>query len=228
MSKGYISIFIGVFGAGKDTQAKLLEDKGLVRTFSVGQILRDASKDMPWLKEYLLAGTLVPTDKLAEILINFFNHLALQKVKHLIITGFPRVFSQIDVLKRLIKETGLKFYKAFNFVLEDAQIADRILHRYVCPKCGALYNLRTNPPKDDTRCDFDGAALVKRQDDNLKTLCRRYTVFVKQTIPVIEYFRKLGCLVDIDANRTIKEIQKDLEEYFTKEVIQSCDAFVVQ
>ena len=222
----YVSVFLGPQGAGKDTQARLLEKQGIIKSFSVGDILREAGKSDKALQALLDAGQLVPSDKLSKVLSDFFkNKTFSQNLKHIVLTGFPREVSQIYILVDLMKVTGWEFGLLFNLKLDRRTVLERISSRYICPKCGAVYNLKTNPPKHGLVCDYDGTKLIKRTDDqNVEAITTRLNRFDTQSVPVINLFRKYGCVVDIDANRSIDDIYRDILHVFYKfpEYKQKC------
>jgi len=217
----FIDIFHGPQGAGKDTQATLLIKQGVISAFSVGAILRKVAKKRIEISKYLLQGTLVPPDELANILIEYLSaFLEKNKCEHIILTGFPRSLPQIKVLDNLLKGLDASLGCVFYFKLRREQAVKRITNRYTCPKCGRIYNLITNPPKYDTTCDFDGSKLVQRADDtNIKTIETRLQIFELDTLPVIEYFRKLNCVFEVDASKSIRTIHKNLVRVYQNFVL---------
>ena len=91
-------------------------------------------------------------------------------------------------------------------------IIERLSSRRSCPKCGTIYNLVTNPPKQEGKCDCDLTDLIQREDDKPTAVKKRLIVYKKQTEPLIEYYTKKGIIVNIDSNPTIKEISHKVEK----------------
>ena len=106
---------------------------------------------------------------------------------------------------------------AFILELKLQDILKRLKYRYVCPKCGAIYNLVTNPPKVPNKCDYDGTPLVKRADDvDINSIKNRLHNYEKMTVPVIKFFAECGCVYKIDASRSISAINKELRNALLK------------
>ena len=212
----FLSTFLGPQGAGKDTQARLLEQEGLIKAYSVGEILREVSKTNAKIKDYLDRGVLVPKPQIKRILLDFLQNkiveLQKQDVQHLVLTGFPRSVEQIKVLNFLLKNLPVHMGKVFYFELSRKQAILRLENRYICPKCGAIYNLITNPPKNGLFCDYDGTKLVKRHDDaNLQAIKTRLDIFYNKTIKIVDFFEQYNCVVRIDASKTIQEIFEQIK-----------------
>ena len=69
---------------------------------------------------------------------------------------------------------------------------------------------RSNPPKNDKKCDFDGSELYQRDDDKAETVKHRIQVYFEQTSPLIAYYRDHGKLVEIDGTQPIDQVTQDL------------------
>lgn len=213
----FVNLILGPQGAGKDTQAKLLEKHGIAKSFSVGEVLREVALHNKYISRMLKRGDLVDSKTLTDLLIKFFSNKVtyLKETEHIILTGFPREYSQISVLRTLLEYFQWDFGLVIVLDLSLDQIKIRLDNRYVCPVCGAIYNLVTNPPKIPGRCDNDGAKLKKRSDDlDLKAIRHRLQLYRLKTVPVIYFFKKCGCVVSIDASATITKINQELQSIF--------------
>ena len=92
----------------------------------------------------------------------------------------------------------------------DDNIVQRMSGRRACPKCGATYHIRYNPPQQDGICDGCGAELIQREDDKAETVQKRLTVYHSQTQPLIEYYKEQGCMHSVDGTRTMEEVFGDI------------------
>jgi adenylate kinase len=209
MSK--IIVMIGAPGAGKGTQARLLSENYGYPQISTGDILREmAQADTPLgkeIKETLASGKLVSDQILAEVIL---NRTSREDCKNgFILDGYPRTIEQArnleDLAANLKKEILL-----LNVVVQEDQLFKRMTGRRVCSKCGEIYNIYSRPPKRDGYCDMDGAPLLQRSDDSPETVSRRFEAYREATAPLVDYSRESGRLIEIDGDRPIEEISKQL------------------
>lgn len=119
-----------------------------------------------------------------------------------ILDGYPRNVSQAEGLDAI---TG-PLDKVVCIDVDDNIIVDRMTGRRGCPKCGSMYHVKYNPPKQDGICDACGEALIQRKDDNEETVKNRLKVYHETTAPVINYYDEKGLLVKINGVGDIDEI----------------------
>ena len=115
--------------------------------------------------------------------------------------GFPRTLAQARGLEEIAPIDAVVFLE-----LDRDTVVERLSARRVCPKCGALYNLLTQPPKEDGRCDKCGAELVQRDDDRPEVISRRFQVYMRDSAPLVDYYQEKGILVRVDAARPPEEV----------------------
>ena len=96
-------------------------------------------------------------------------------------------------------------------------LVQRLVNRRSCPKCGTIYNLVSNPPKIMDYCDICDTKLVQRKDDNEETARLRFETYEKETAPLYDYFKQMGILKEIDANKPISEIWENLKSIIFEE-----------
>ena len=210
----YIVLF-GPPGAGKGTYGRKLSQWLGIPVVATGDMLRAAIEKGTQLgervKKYVYAGELVPDDIMREVVKQALDSEAAKD--GVIFDGFPRTLQQAKMLEELLSERGAHIDLIIELNASDDVIIERLSSRRVCPKCGAVYNLRTNPPKDDNKCDVCGTPLVQRDDDKPETIKFRLDVYHRQTAPLLEYFRKqpVDYLV-ISTEGTIEEGEKRLRE----------------
>ncbi|MCD6530968.1 adenylate kinase [bacterium] len=210
----YIVLF-GPPGAGKGTYGRKLSQWLGIPVVATGDMLRAAIEKGTELgervKKYVYAGELVPDDIMREVVKQALDSDAAKD--GVIFDGFPRTLQQAKMLEELLSERGAHIDLIIELNASDDVIIERLSSRRVCPKCGAVYNLRTNPPKDDNKCDVCGTPLVQRDDDKPETIKFRLDVYHRQTAPLLEYFRQqpVNYLV-ISTEGTIGEGEKRLRE----------------
>lgn len=203
-------IMLGAPGAGKGTQAAILNQKLGIPTISTGNILRAAVKDGTPIglkaKEYMDHGHLVPD----EVIIGIINERlqAEDCKKGYILDGVPRTIAQAEALDK----AGIVFDAVINLEISDEEILQRMSGRRVCEKCGASYHVVAIPPKVEGVCDVCGGALVQRADDAPKTVASRLEVYHRETEPLKEYYAHKGNLKEIFNQPTVEgTTQKILE-----------------
>jgi len=199
-------IFLGPPGSGKGTQAELFERRFGLKKISTGDLLRDAIRRGTELgklaKEYINRGELVPDD----VVVALVEEVLRKTSDGYILDGFPRTIEQAKSLDRILEKLGKKLDAAVLFAVPDDEIVRRLSARRICPKCHAVYNLVTKPPKEDEICDVCGTPLEMRDDDKPETVRRRIEVYRKDTEPLVDFYRKKGLLVEVKAVGNPEEV----------------------
>lgn len=193
-------ILFGPPGAGKGTQAKRLEQSLNVPHLSTGDMLRSARRAGTELgakaASYMDAGQLVP-DSLVIDLIR--ERLALPDcATGFLLDGFPRTVAQAEELDRMLAVCRREIDRVVSIEVTDDEIVQRIVGRWSCPVCGAVYHQVTMPSRVSGICDQDGAALVQRADDTEFTVRDRLAAFRQQTSPLKELYRSRGLLREVE------------------------------
>jgi len=202
-------ILLGPPGAGKGTQARIIEDeRGLVQ-LSTGDMLRAAVAAGTELgkkaKAIMEAGKLVPDD----LMVNLISERIEQPdVKGgFILDGFPRTVPQAEALDRMLSAKGLKIDHVIEMRVDDGALVDRITGRYTCAKCGRGYHDANQKPKVEGVCDSCGSTEFKRRaDDNAETVKTRLKQYHEQTAPILPYYQAEGVLKTIDGMADIDDV----------------------
>lgn len=186
-------VLMGPPGAGKGTQGEILSTRLGINTISTGVMLRTAIKEQTEVgkiaQEYINDGKLVPDDVIVSIVK---ERLAKPDcAKGFILDGFPRTTAQAVALT----ESGVKIDKVLSLEVDDDVIVGRLSARRECSKCGAPYNIVSNKPKTEGKCDKCAGDLIQRADDKPETIKNRLDVYHDQTEPIKDYYAKLGLLV---------------------------------
>jgi len=210
-------VFIGAPGAGKGTYAQYFKEKYCIPHISTGDIFREEISKGTKLgllaKQYIDKGLLVPDDIVIGIVKERLSKPDV--LNGFILDGFPRTLNQA---KALLEITTVDAVIYFN-VSEDIAVR-RLSGRRICPVCGRIYNIYYEPkPRFNEVCDFDGSKLIQRSDDQPEVVKERYRVFHETFKPIIDYYRDLGLLIEIDANRSIKDVAPELENILVEKGI---------
>lgn len=208
-------ILLGAPGAGKGTVAKLLTEMDGSVQISTGDILRAAVKAGTELgkkaEAAMKAGELVSDDLIMGIM---GERLKEDDCKAgFLLDGFPRTIPQADALKGLLENMGIKLDAVVNLVVPREEILNRLTTRRTCVDCGAIYNVRSNPPIQEGVCDKCGGDVVQRDDETEEAISKRLDVFNEQTAPLVEYYRNEGNLLDADSTNSsnvVDVIKKEL------------------
>lgn len=205
-------ILMGAPGSGKGSYAVELKKYYSIPHISTGEIFREAIANQTPMgllaKTFIDKGNLVPDEVTNEIVKERLKQEDCQK--GFILDGYPRTIVQAESLTKILKELEINLKAAINLEVSDELIIQRIVNRRMCSNCDKGYNLVTYPPKVEGICDVCGAPLYTRKDDNLETITSRLNVYNKQTKPLIDYYNKLGKLISVDSNGTIKDIVDEI------------------
>ena len=206
-------IIFGPPGAGKGTQSDFVVNKYNLFQVSTGNLLREeiSKKTNLGLEIYnkINAGKLV-SDKIVSNLVE--NFLSNEKYKNKIVfDGYPRNLIQANELDKLLSKYNQKITLALNLKTDLEIIKKRISGRYLCGKCGKIYNKFFNPPPKDKVCCKD-EFLNKRGDDNVDVAVKRYNTYIEQTSPVLDFYRKKNLLKEVNGESSIDQIYKEISD----------------
>ena len=194
-------ILLGAPGAGKGTVAKLLTKMDGSVQISTGDILRAAVAAGTELgkkaQAAMKAGDLVSDDLIMGIM---GERLKEDDCKNgYLLDGFPRTIPQAEALKKLLADMGEELDMVVNIDVPRDVILDRLTTRRTCEGCGAIYNVKSNPPKEEGKCDQCGGAVTQREDETEEAIGNRLDVYNKQTAPLADFYAKEGNMITVDA-----------------------------
>jgi adenylate kinase len=212
MSK--IIVLMGAPGAGKGTQARLLEERLGLPQISTGDMFRALKEARTPLAEevraIMQAGQLVPD----EVTIRVVRERTAREdcQRGYILDGFPRNPAQAAMLNELAAEQGHGL-QAILIDVPTELLEQRMVGRRNCPVCGEIYNVYFKPPKTDNVCDLHpDARLNHRADDNAETVQARLNTYEQQTRPLLDYYQAKNLLHRVDGTRGPSEIYGDIEK----------------
>ncbi|MGO1922754.1 MAG: adenylate kinase [Jeotgalicoccus sp.] len=207
-------IIMGLPGAGKGTQAAKIIKKYSIPHISTGDMFRLAIRNETDLgrqaKAFMDQGELVPDEVTVGIVK---ERLSQNDVKDgFLLDGFPRTVEQAEALKNIMTELGSQIDQTVYVEVPEEELMNRLTGRRICETCGATYHLVFNPPKTEGICDLDGGKLYQREDDNPETVQNRLEVNIKQTAPLLDFYKGLGVLATVDGSKDIEEVFEEVDE----------------
>jgi adenylate kinase len=209
LARGIRVILLGAPGAGKGTQAKLLQEQFGVCQISTGDILRKAVVEQTSLgkeaSQYIRRGALVPDD----VIINLVAERLKEKdcEQGFILDGFPRTIAQAESLQAILQTRDLVLDGVLSVRVPHNVIVERLTGRRTCKNCGTLKHVAFDPPRKQGVCDRCGGELYQRDDDREETITARLKVYDTQTAPLEGYYRERGLLNEIDGVGKVEDVR---------------------
>jgi adenylate kinase len=207
-------VLLGPPGAGKGTQAKLLEESRSLVKLSTGDMLRAAVEAGTELGRTAGAimerGELVPDDLVIKLIAERMDRGGVGS--GYILDGFPRTIAQAEALDALLKQRGKTLDRVVVMEVDDEALVERIAGRFACGFCGEGYHDLYKLPKVQGVCDRCGSSgFVRRKDDNEEVVRARLKAYHAQTEPLIDYYRRQGKVSAVDGMADIPAVAKEIE-----------------
>lgn len=218
-------ILMGAPGAGKGTQSKLISARYAIPQVSTGDILRDnvargtelGKKADPIMK----SGQLVPDDLMLAMVADRLQQPDARR--GFILDGFPRTVRQAEWLDDYLGSASFDGRRiapvVVNIRVSYNQLLQRLTGRRSCPVDGRIYNIYSQPPKNDELCDSCGSRLVQRKDDKEDVISERLKSYERQTLPLVEYYNRKGSLHELNGEAPVDRVTAE-----TLAIIESSSA----
>ncbi|NTV41057.1 MAG: adenylate kinase [Candidatus Moranbacteria bacterium] len=205
-------IIFGPQGSGKGTQAEKLAEKFNLSHIESGQIFRVIAKDESvfgkMIRNLIKEGEVVPDETTVEVLNRYVKKVSVGQ--GLILDSAPRTVGQIELVEKMMASYNRKIDKAIYISLPYQQSVERITKRYLCTACAKSLVLGRDIETSSSSCPSCGGLITQRADDTIDGITKRLDIFYSITVPVIEYYRKKGILIEIDGSREIEEVFRDI------------------
>jgi adenylate kinase len=205
-------ILMGPPGAGKGTQAARLAERLRVPAISTGEILRAEVQRGSALgreaRAYMDRGALVP-----DALIIAIIETRLQRedcARGFILDGFPRTLTQAEALDHALARLGWSLHRVGSLNVPHDEVERRLSGRRTCRDCSTPYHLAFKPPTHRDVCDICGGTLLQREDDSAAVIAARLEVYARDTVPLLDYYRRRGLLAEIDGRGQHDEVLASL------------------
>lgn len=207
-------LIMGLPGAGKGTQAEKIIDTYQIPHISTGDMFREAmaeGTDMGKLaKSYIDRGELVPDEVTNGIVKERLG--ASDVATGFLLDGFPRTIDQAYSLTEILESINKTVDYVINIDVNPEILVERLSGRFICKDCGATYHKVFNPPRVEGTCDrCGGHNFFQREDDKPETVKNRLEINIKQSAPILEYYRKQNLVYDINGNQAIDQVFKEVQ-----------------
>jgi len=205
-------VLLGPPGAGKGTQAEILAEKTKLAHVSSGDLFRENLKNQTELgklaKSFMDKGELVPDDVTIKMIKDRLSRPDCKEGA--ILDGFPRTPAQAEALEKMLTEFHGQVDLVPYITGSEEVLVERTSGRWTCRAHGHIYHQKFNPPKQKGICDIDGSELYQRDDDQADTVRHRIQVYMQQTMPLIEYYRKAGKIIEVDGMQPVEKVTEVL------------------
>ncbi len=207
-------VLLGPPGAGKDTQGKILSSRLGIPLISSGELIRKEVEEKTAFglkfKEMTEKGFLVPDSFMNEFFDNVLGRYNLKD--GYILNGYPRTLNQAEHLNEYLSKKEAPIDAVLFLNVDFDMLVKRLSGRRICKNCGSVYNAYFDPPKVDNVCDKCGGELIQRKDDAVDAVKNRIEVYLRETQPLLDFYKKLGILFICDASFKVEEVEKQIFE----------------
>lgn len=205
-------IFLGPPGAGKGTQARMIQEKYSIPQISTGDLMRSEISSGSSLgervKSYIESGGLVPDELTLNILLNRINK---DDCKNgYLLDGFPRTVGQAVALDKALAEKNSEISAVIALEVEDSELTSRLSDRRICKGCGDSYHLQFKKPSVAGKCDQCGGELYQRRDDSEEVIKNRLKTYHEQTAPLVDFYSQKKKLSKICGKNKIEVIFSEI------------------
>lgn len=207
-----VILFLGPPGAGKGTQASMLSRSRNIPKISTGDMLRNAVLHDTELgrkvKEIMNNGGLVDDETMLSLIKERISRPDCRI--GFILDGYPRNLKQAKQLGPVLDPD--MHVCAIQIDVSEEDVVKRVSGRRTCPQCERIYNMYFHSPENNEKCDDDGAALYRRNDDSEEVIRKRLATYKRETYPLIKHYKDLGVLQAVDGSQHEEDVAKEIED----------------
>jgi len=216
-------ILLGAPGAGKGTQAAYVAQKLSLAHIATGdlfrQVLEQGTELAMQAKAHMEKGALVPDEITIQMVL---ERLSAPDTKvGAIFDGFPRNLKQAEALDRALVKQARAIDRVVYIKVSEEELLRRLSGRFICRNCQMPYHATDSPPQVWGKCDKCGGELYQRSDDTAQTVKKRLEVYFAETAPLIDYYAKLGKLVEIDGEGDAAEVGRRVIKALVREFVDT-------
>lgn len=209
-------VFLGPPGSGKGTAASWISRRLKISHVSTGEIFRheiaSLTRTGKLMQRFMARGQLVPDDVVTKMVDRWLGR---HGIAGFAFDGFPRTLPQGRLFRDLLRQRGLALDAVVYLNASRSVVEEHVLGRRVCEDCGENFHLQNRQPRRKGICDLCDGRLVRRPDDSLKMLQRRWAVFEEQTAGLVDFYREPGLLIEVDSNCTPERMCRRVWEAIT-------------
>ena len=201
-------MLLGPPGSGKGTLAEQVETRLRLAHLSTGEIFRREISRRSTLgktvSRYVAEGRLVPDGVVVQVMTKRLSRRTL--TQGFVLDGFPRTVGQAQGLDAFLLRARRPLHGALSLVCPPAVLVSRLSGRRVCGRCGAIYHIRTMPPRRAGRCDRCQGPLSIRKDDRVATITKRLAIDRAQASPLLAYYRRRQLLYRLNGTGSSEQV----------------------
>jgi adenylate kinase len=216
-----VVLLLGAPGAGKGTQARYLANSLGVPHVASGDLLRENRQRGTPLgraaKEYMDRGDLVPDGLVIDMIVDRLDQP--DAAGSALLDGFPRTLPQAEALEKRLRQRGGRIRRAIYVDVPTDVLVERLAGRWLCRVCQATFHEIFNPPDAPGECTSCGGDLYQRPDDKREVVANRVNVYLRDTLPVVDYYARRGILQRIDGNQPIQTVKQALQRAIEDEAV---------
>ena len=205
-------IMLGAPGAGKGTQADILSQEMNLPHIASGDLFRQALEKRTGVgllaKSHMDKGGLVPDEITIKMILERIDQP--DCACGCLFDGFPRTLQQAKALDKALRGQGRTIDKATYIEVPDEELVKRLSGRWLCRACQTPYHITNSPPETPGKCDRCGGELYQRSDDREETVKERLSVFLAQTVPILDYYEKQGKLIRVNGNMEMQGVARQI------------------
>ena len=206
-------ILLGAPGAGKGTQALALTTHTGIPHLASGDVFRGVRQENSELaklvRSYYDRGRLIPDEVTIRLMLSVLSRESY--AAGAMLDGFPRTIDQARALDQALAAENKEVWKVLYIRVSTDVLIGRIAGRWLCRTCSAVYHERNHPPRVAGICDLDGGELYQRVDDTVETVRTRLQTFFAETEPLVDYYRTLDKLCEVNGEQPVDAVGQDLQ-----------------